>query len=320
MKPSLSAGPTVLLAAVLLGAAFLPASAAEVVLYNGESASASGITLGGWGGGLAEYTTEERQDSRGSIRVKVRDLYQGARIDFQTPRDLGPVLRQPNAYLAVTLKLGTGTVTVPAAGAGGMPGMMGGGMPGMMGPGGMPGGAGGTVQLPRISKLRAMLVGDRGAAESYSLNEIPAAATGWFTVGIPLDGAALKASANRFLLRRLVLGADSPDTIHVSRIVVLNDDTEITADVSASKQNEIRAGEERVVFTAVPRGGVTPLKVTWDFDASDGIQEEATGERVEHTFPKTAEPKRYTVTCTVKPADSSKKKPYVETLEVEVVP
>jgi len=107
----------------------------------------------------------------------------------------------------------------------------------------------------------------------------------------------------------------APDTLTVGRILAINDDTEITADATPSQFNEIPVGQP-VRFTAEASAGVTPLKLCWDFDASDGVQEEAVGASVEHTFSK---PGRYTVTFTAKPADQANKQPRVTTMEVQVI-
>lgn len=289
-----------------------PAGAAETVLFGGQPPAPAGITLGGWGSGSATYTGEEQYEAGGVLKIKVRDFYQGARLDFREALDLTPVLRQPNAYLALTVKLGPGVQAAPAA----MPGMDG----GMMGPGGMPGGMPGAaapqVKVPKVTRLRVALLGEKTSYELYPLSDVQPDETGWVKIGIPLEALKERVGEGTFTVKRLVIGANAPDTISIARIVALNDDTDITAEATPERFNEIRVNRP-IRFTALAKGGVTPLKLCWDFDASDGVQEEAIGARVEHAFSK---PGRFTVTFTAKPADNAEKRPVVDTMEVEVVP
>jgi hypothetical protein len=60
-------------------------------------------------------------------------------------------------------------------------------------------------------------------------------------------------------------------------------------------------------------GGISPLQYSWDFDNSDGLQEDATGQRVVHVFRKesptlgNSDPKPYIVTLTVSDVSGAKK-------------
>ncbi|HOJ20154.1 MAG TPA: PKD domain-containing protein [Armatimonadota bacterium] len=296
-------------AAIAVNLAARPAAAAERVLFDGQPPAPAGITLGGWGSGSATYTGEEQYEGGGVLRIKVRDFYQGARLDFREPIDLTPVLRQANAYLSLTVKLGGSAQAAPAV----APDM---GMlaPGMD-PGAMPGMAAPQAPVAKVTKLRIVLQGETGSFELYPMHDIEPTDTGWVTVGIPLESLKERIGEGTFRVKRLVLTANAPDTLSVARIQAINDDTEITADATPSQFNEIPVGQP-VRFTAEARAGVTPLKLCWDFDASDGVQEEAVGASVEHTFSK---PGRYTVTFTAKPADQADKQPRVTTMEIQVV-
>ncbi|MDH7568560.1 MAG: PKD domain-containing protein [Armatimonadota bacterium] len=318
---------------VVAGAsAWRPASGAEIFLYRGEPAANAGIVVGGWGGGTAEETTETQFEGERSLKVKVRDLYQGARLDLRNAVDLAQVLAGPNPYFSVSVRISPtarqvnipGLQTTPGA----MPGMdptMGGAAPGMdptmMGTGmdptaGTGAVGGGNITIPRISKLRVVFIGPKGSLEAFSMGELKGDTGGWTTVGIPLIEVAKKLGTDSFPVQRIIIGADSPDTMYIGRMALVNDMTGITAQCSVSQTHAIRRNTP-VTFTATGEGGITPIKFSWDFDASDGIQEEAVGSSVRHAFPKEG---RYTVTLTAKPMDGAQKEPSQQTIEVEVVP
>lgn len=312
-------------AALAASAAAAPRVAAEVILYDGDPTADTGIKVGGWGAGTAEESTDERLNNARSIKIKTRDFYQGARIDLPRPVELTEVLKQPNAYLALSLKLGMGprqiTVVVPASpavGGGGM-GLEGGGMePGGIGGGGGVGTPGGatTVQLPKVTRLRAVFIGPKGTLEAYSHGEIEASHGAWTTVGVALAPLAEKIGQASFPVQRILIAANAPDTLFLGRMALVNDDTEITAEASAERYNDVKKNTP-LRFTATAQAGVSAVRFSWDFDASDGIQEDAIGKEVKHTF---ASPNRYRVTLTATPIDGSTKKPVTQTLEVEVVP
>ncbi len=290
----------------------------QTILYNGQSAASAGIRLGGLGTGTAQETTEQKLSGDWTLKITVRDFYQGARLDFQKPADLGPILRNPNAYLTLSAKMSGASQQV----GGGMPGM---GMPGveMAGPGAPGPGAPGmmmpgatTVTVPKISKLRLVFVGQKRSFEVFTEGELRPDANGWVTVGVPLDSLKAQLGDAPFLLERVVIAADSADTLYIGRIALVNDGTPITLKAScapAEKTNLITP----VSFSANVAAGVSALKVTWDFDSSDGIQEEAVGARVQHAFPK---PGHYVITSTARPSDGAKKEPATDTIEIDVVP
>ena len=69
-------------------------------------------------------------------------------------------------------------------------------------------------------------------------------------------------------------------------------------------------------YTTSAFGGKTPLVYQWDFDASDGLQDEAEGKSVVHAFQKAG---NYTVTVTVNDLYGTKK-PVVTRFKVHVTP
>lgn len=333
MKPSyLSQALAAVAAASLAAATSLPARAADAVLYNGGAVATAGITLGGWGTGSTKEDSDVKQEGDRSIKIVTRDFYQGGRLDFQKPQDLAAIVRQPNAYLSLSLKMsptarilnvavpaGTSTTTGTAGGYGS--GMYGGGS----------GSAAGTatgattlstiaVQIPKVTKLRLLLVSGKRSLELYSVGELKTDDAGWAKIGIPLMDLAPKLATGTFPIDRMLISADSPDTLYLSQMSLVNDNTEIAAKVERFNADPTQADfkvNKPIIFTATAESGITPIKFCWDFDASDGIQEEATGARVEHAFAKEG---KYTVTLTAKPADGSTKKPDVQTFEIDVAP
>ena len=71
-----------------------------------------------------------------------------------------------------------------------------------------------------------------------------------------------------------------------------------------------------VVLQSTAEGGATPLVFIWDFNSTDGLQEEATGQAVRHKF---RQPGTFKVTLTVKDIYGLKT-PWVGTLDVTVNP
>ena len=83
------------------------------------------------------------------------------------------------------------------------------------------------------------------------------------------------------------------------------------------------AVNDTIVFQAVAAGGLSTLKYTWDFDASDGDdQEDASGPIVSHVYRQKAnmtEPVTYKVTLTVTDA-AGVKSSVKRTCEITVNP
>jgi hypothetical protein len=99
--------------------------------------------------------------------------------------------------------------------------------------------------------------------------------------------------------------------LYIGKISLVTDETPIT----------IKPGDEYVqpmntwlVFAADADGGASALHYSWDFDASDGIQEDAVGRQAKHFWKK---PGVYTVTCTVSDREGIKA-PAKATWRVEI--
>ena len=78
-----------------------PSGTPGASLYNGQAAAQAGLTLGSWGGGSAQDSTALYVENGHSIDVITVDDYQGGRITFNTPVNLGEM--SPTRYLQMFL-------------------------------------------------------------------------------------------------------------------------------------------------------------------------------------------------------------------------
>jgi hypothetical protein len=189
----------------------------------------------------------------------------------------------------------------PGLGAppGGAPGGYPGGYPG----GGYPGGYGadGTGQAvqPDTRQLRVALIFEGGQAVSgdHPVVSFPTPDPKWVRVAIPLTSFKTQRRLDTYRLKELRIFGDSPDTFYVGEIRTLSDNDPISID---PLDEQVVAVGDRVEFIGHAEAGVSAVRYSWDFDASNGIQEDAVGPRAAHTFRKpSAEGKPFVVTLTV---------------------
>jgi hypothetical protein len=308
----------------------------ELLIFNGQPLSELKIQAGGWGSG----TLAESKDIiyKGTISLKLisYNYYEGGRLDFSTPLDLSSYIKNPYAFLRFRIFPTTSPVatTFPGAGgfmpgggalgAGGMfvappgaPGGMMGGAPGM--PGGAPGMPGG-MQFPggaypsvyQLKSFRIVLICEDGllVSEDFPFEMQMVMGERFYSVAIPFN--TFKGNGNG-RVKRMLIFTNSPQTIYIGQISVLVDDTPIT--VVVPSKNILARVNTYVQFSALARAGVSSLRYTWDFDDSNGIQEEAIGRVVFHSFTK---PGTYNVTVTVSDL-AGVKKPVQEKIKVEVL-
>ncbi|MBV9849189.1 MAG: hypothetical protein JO250_05820, partial [Armatimonadetes bacterium] len=133
-----------------------PAAApGDTLIYNGQPPAQAGVTLANWGGGDVADSTEQAFAAGGhALKVTTPGPYQGARITFNTPADLGD-LTDKSRFFQVTVRVAEQPAPeapgqFPGQGPGGFPGrgFPGGGFPGGGFPGGGPGGGGPVGQAP----------------------------------------------------------------------------------------------------------------------------------------------------------------------------
>jgi hypothetical protein len=189
--------------------------------------------------------------------------------------------------------------------------------------GGYPGGygadlgAGQTVQ-PDTRQLRVALLFEGGQAVSgdHPLLSFPTPDPKWVRVAIPLASFKTQRRLESYRLKELRIFGDSPDTFYVGEIRTLSDNDPISID---PLDEQVVAVGDRVEFTGHADAGVSALRYSWDFDASDGIQEDAVGPKGHFNYRKPSpEGKPYVVTLTVTDL-AGVKQPARLTTTVEVI-
>jgi hypothetical protein len=193
-------------------------------------------------------------------------------------------------------------------GSGGFPGGQGGGFPGGSGgfpggPGGMMGGRGGTMrteQAKSLQNLRLVMMTTTGKSLemvlpiSYARED-----NDWKLFNIPVP-AIPGLAAGDAKIQEIRLFGDTSTTMYLGKISVVVDNTPLR--VERIDEKNVGA-KETYRYNASATAGATPLKYTWDWDASDGIQEESVGRSVTHAYYK---PGDYKVTLTVSDAFGTK--------------
>ncbi len=281
----------------------------ELLIYDGRPLEELGIKAGGWGSGSIGQVRE--RVFRGSFSLKLTSLnyYEGGRLEFPQPIDLSPFLNNPYAFLQFRVSLGTyalftfpGTFGERGQGLGGVP------MPGM---GGAPGMFAPTGQVLPLRGLRVVLFCEDGllVSEGFPLSFQIRMGEAWLSVGIPFN--TFKGKGNGKVTRMLIC-TNSPQIIYIGEIKATIDRTPIKLNLpytALSARVNIP-----VQFFASAEGGLSTLRFSWDFDKSDGIQEEAIGNPVVHTFTKEG---KYIVTVTVSD-ETGVKNPVQREISVEV--
>lgn len=329
---------------------------APVALYRaGSSLKDQGIELQNWGSGVAKAADELAFEGVESIRITSRNYFQGGVMAFSRPVDLSSKYSDSNNLLRVVFRMVENSNTISGGGGfgGGSGGRGGGGggnggdegglflfsapvtygnfygfgfQRGGGGRGGRGGGAeggGGTGaapnapgKVPSFSFLRLVITTtDDLRSEIY----VPAGLAnpkdrGWREISVPLQGIKGFGRTNK-TIKSIALAIDRLSTFYVGDVRVINDPTPIRGDTNYPDPINVALGSE-VTFKARGDAGSTILKITWDFDNSDGIQEEAEGWEVKRRFRR---PGNYIVTCTF--ADKyGLKQAHTSTVKVKVNP
>ena len=321
---------------------------AQVVYEPTQSADAQGLKLTGWGSGSVAEDDTMVFDGGNSIRISSRNYFQGGKIMFTKPIDLSSQFGTKENLLKFTLNIpSSASSSTPMSGGGRQGGgRPGGGRPGGGGPAGAgvgggsgqlggpaggpaggqlggPAGEGGQVpggqtsanQAKPVTKVRVIFTTTDGKhGETYldvstSLKD----ERGWFTVGIPLQAINGLESTNK-QLASMSISLDSVATVYVGQAAILRDSTPVFAEPNVRELN-LAFGDE-FIFTAAGSAGATPVKFTWDFDSTDGINVDAEGPVVKRRFRKDG---TFTVTLTAVDIYGLKA-PYKTTIQVIVNP
>jgi len=275
----------------------------SIALFRGDLEQASNVRLGSWGSGRAEKTKDFVLVGDSSILLTTAGFYQGGRLDFANPVDLSGAFANPNTYVRLRLRFN---------------------------------GAGSTQNqfdfnsfqtsskaASPFERMRFLLTMADGT--SYELlRPVEVLPTddpgGYVNVSFPVlairkknaDGTPAAApSGEGARLQRLVIFGDKYAKFNIGEIDVITDETPI---VPAPLDLPPSFAEDAITFTGSAEAGASTLRYSWDFDASDGIQNEAEGRSVTHVYKKEG---TYKVTLTISDVDGIKK-PVTETATLDV--
>jgi len=264
-------------------------------IYGGGVAEEEGIHFGGWGSGMAAEDRTYKTAGDASIKIETGGYYAGARLTFVQPKDLTSQVKDPYGFLEFVIRFQPGRPKRQMqAGYGSGSGGNSGADP-QFNPGGAMYGGDQQSLTPDTKKLKVVLTCDSGTfvASNFPVTLFPASEEGWFSVAIPF--VAFKGIVNgntqtidkvdSAKLHEMRVFGDNKDTFWIGEIRTTSDDEPISVD--PPEDQEVSVGEV-VEFTASATGGISPLKYSWDFDLSDGIQEDATGNDVVHVFRKSS--------------------------------
>ncbi len=170
-------------------------------------------------------------------------------------------------------------------GPGGFPGGFPGGAGGR-GPGGFPGapGAGASATATTLGTIRVIITTTDGKkSESYlPVSTSAGGDRGWKTVAIPLQAINGFDRTNK-TIKDIAFSGDTTTTFYVGDVRVVNDATAITGEIYGRRSYNVALGD-KLQLVGRGEGGASVLEYVWDFDDSDGIQEDAIGQAVVHQF------------------------------------
>ncbi len=299
-----------------------------IVLYGGSSTVRPNVKLASWGGGKCKETNKNTLNGTTAIELTAKGLYQGGSIDLETPVDVTNEFKDPNAYLQLMVRLTGSTASTTAkrtnafggfpmpgaqrskqVGMPAMPGMA--GIPGMTGMHGMPGAS--STSTNSVQRIQIVIVLDNGASTEgqIDLAGIMPSANGWLPVSFPTSKLKGNLDLPAYKIKRILVAGDSADPFWIGEIQTVSDTDALKPDAGSNKEV---ARNDNVSFTGSCESGVSAVKYAWDFDSSDGVQEDALGYTAYHQFKKAG---TYTATLTVTDFFGIKK-PATSTITVKV--
>jgi hypothetical protein len=167
-------------------------------------------------------------------------------------------------------------------------------------PGGPPGAEGQGQQAPEapppmVTKLRALLVTDKGQIDSGAIDILRAedALEDWYTMVMPLDKFAGAGKDPEAKLEDIAIFGDVEEKFWLATVKLVSETDPLIADAG---EDRIVKVDEEVEFVAEEQKGDARVQYLWDFDDWDGIAEDSIGRKVKWTF---IEPGFYVVTLTV---------------------
>jgi hypothetical protein len=310
MREALRFGLAIALGGAALAGSRPAAAMPPATIYGGQEAASIGLQLKSWGSGMvSEDRTRGYAGQPVSIKIKTEGYYSGGRLVFGQPKDLTPQFTAPDSkfgFIDFTLQFQQGSGNTGSA----QPPMEGEKVEG---------------QSPQNSKfVRITLVFDGGAvAEVVNQPIVLYPATGgggmWWSMAVPFPAFKGLDKIQKYVLREMRIFTDRKDEMFIGEIKTITDDEPISIEPLDNLEVSVN---DVVQFDAKATAGISTLKFSWDFDASDGIQEDATGPTVTHVYKKPSkqtaggDPIPYVVTLTVTDVSGAKK---TEVRKVEVI-
>lgn len=319
---------------IALGIVVAGMATAQSIYIPNRKISDQGINLRGWGSGTISETDEVYVEGAYSLQVTTRNYFQGGMINLAKPVDLSGAFSDKNNLLRFAIRSSGEkpkfATTVGKPGAGGGPSSAGAGGGGLAGgeggAGGALGGGGGqaggsttpqgtTIATDAVLRTLRLVIttSDNLKSEAY-LNIRSTGAEAWRNFSLPLNAIKGFERTNKNI-QSIAVSGDAISTFWIGDIRVVNDTTPISGEMNFKSDMNLALGDERE-FIAYGFAGSTPLKYTWDFDDSDGIQVDAEGQSVKFKF---RHPGTFKVTLVVSDAYGNKK-PYTASVKVTVNP
>lgn len=256
---------------------------AETLWYDGTDGDRAGITLLSWGGGSAEFDPSPASDNGAIIKVATNDFYQGGVISLKTPPVLPLSSPGHNWYIVLKVKIDQPTDQDNGA----------------------------PPELPVLRLQFTLADGSCAEVEREAPSHYQAAPDDWMRIGVPV--AAIKFPHGLSApLQKITIGAMPAGAISISKIGVVEDNSSITS--SAGHDQELSPGDD-VTLAANADGGLASLHFAWNFNASNGTAEEASGPTA--TTKYMTGNTTYKVTLTVSDVDGIKK-PSISTVMIKV--
>ena len=271
-----------------------------------------GVTVTSWGSGSVHEADEAPYEGVFSIRISTHNFFQGGILHFAKPIDLTSEYNTADllrfAFLVADSDMVlSGKVSSNKPSGGGL---------------GRGGGQGNTQKDVAGSETKVTLhvirviFGTTDGLKSEAYLDLDTSQTdrAWKLLAVPLKGINGFDKTNK-IVQTIAISGDTAATFYLGDLRMINDTTPITGDMNVQHDLNLALGDE-VQFVASGYAGASILKYTWDFDASDGIQEDATGQVVKRQFRK---PGTFVVTLTIKDLYGLKK-PFTKTVNVKVNP
>ncbi len=308
----------------------------DLLLYDGQAPVQSKLSLSSWGGGAGEDNAEVSLSKGHSLKITTLDPYQGAKISLQNPVDLGNLTDPARVMIfmlrltADTRRFRTGSV-IPADSRPQvvraqfpqmmpprnipMPGMV----PGLLNNPGLNTAPQAAPLPPQILSAVHLIFTRTDGSQADVLRPYPdlsqtdagAGAEQWVPISVPLAALHFAAGAAGSPLQSVIVAGNDYAVLYLGQMRITRDAAPISC--FAGDSQTVSAGEA-VTLRGTAGGGASSLKYSWDFDASDGITEQATGLSVTTRY---LQPKDYTATLTVSDIDGLKK-PAISTVTIHV--